>query len=217
VRLAISDTGRGMTDEVKAHLFEPFFTTKERGRGTGLGLAMVYGAVQQMGGTIDVQSTLGAGTTVRLLLPGLPDENAGSAAARPADALAARGGHETILLAEDDAAVRRLATRLLERLGYRVVPCVDGAQALEVAAQLGASLDLLLTDIVMPGMNGRVLAERLRAARPALRVVLTSGYSEDLLGDAAPGDDVHFIAKPYTSESLARKVREALDDEDTRA
>jgi two-component system, cell cycle sensor histidine kinase and response regulator CckA len=209
--LAVADTGAGMTDEVRAHVFEPFFTTKERGRGTGLGLAMVYGAVKQHGGSIEVESRLGRGTLVRIFLPALPSETP-SATLPVAPASAVVGGGETILLVEDEAAVRNLAARLLQRRGYRVIACADPGEAIAAATERDSRFDLLLTDVVMPGMNGRALADRLRELRPGLKVLLTSGYSEEMVEQrAASGATFDFISKPYSSESLARRVREVLD------
>jgi two-component system, cell cycle sensor histidine kinase and response regulator CckA len=211
VSLTVSDTGAGMTDEVKAHLFEPFFTTKERGRGTGLGLAMVYGAVKQHDGSIEVESRMGRGTQVRIFLPALPAGTASVAVTRPEGA-AAPGGGETILLVEDEVAVRHLAARVLQRRGYRVIACADAGEAVAAATDRDGRIDLLLSDIVMPGMNGRVLAERLRAVWPGLKVLLTSGYSEEMVEQRAGAEgDIDFIAKPYSPEALARRVREVLD------
>jgi two-component system, cell cycle sensor histidine kinase and response regulator CckA len=211
VSLTVTDTGSGMTDEVKTHLFEPFFTTKERGRGTGLGLAMVYGAVKQHGGSIEVESRLGRGTQVRIFLPALP-AGTESVVVTPSERAGARGGGETILLVEDEAAVRHLAARVLQRRGYRVLACADAGEAVAAATERDGQIDLLLTDVVMPGMNGRVLAERLREVWPGLKVLLTSGYSEEMAERRAlPAGDTDFIAKPYSTEALARRVREILD------
>jgi two-component system cell cycle sensor histidine kinase/response regulator CckA len=208
VVLSVSDTGHGMSDDVKARIFEPFFTTKPTGSGTGLGLAMVYGAVQQNGGWIDVRSRPGRGTTFRIFLP-----EAGAEAPLAADGAeeeAARGT-ETVLLVEDEAAVREVARAQLEALGYRVLACASAEEALAVAAGHCGPLHLLLTDVVMPGMNGRDLAQRLRTARPGVKVLFSSGYGEDVVarhGVLEAG--VFLLEKPYSLPTLARQVRQAL-------
>jgi signal transduction histidine kinase/CheY-like chemotaxis protein len=208
VVLRVRDTGKGMSREVLQRLFEPFFTTKERG--TGLGLATVHGIVKQNGGVIAVSTEEGKGTSFEVLLP-----RASAPAEPPADAAPAapaRGGSESILLVEDDPVVREMAAKALRRLGYAVVPCASGAEALAAAADRAGGAALVVTDVVMPEMNGRELAERLVAARPGLRVLFTSGYAEEVVADHGvlrPG--IQFIAKPYTPESLGAKVREVLD------
>jgi CheY-like chemotaxis protein len=211
VLLAVSDDGAGMSEEVRAHLFEPFFTTKEKGKGTGLGLAMVYGAVRQNGGHVEVSSAPGRGTTFRIYMPRIdaPAELWGARA--PA---AAAGGSETVLLVEDDAAVRAPALRMLRHLGYQVHEFASGTAALEAEPTLPAAVHLLVTDVIIPGLNGRQLADRLVARRPALRVLFTSGYTDDVIaphGVLEPG--VEFLAKPYTLETLGRRVRQVLDRE----
>jgi two-component system, cell cycle sensor histidine kinase and response regulator CckA len=207
VVLAVSDTGLGMDEETRAHVFEPFFTTKRLG--TGLGLATVYGAVSQNGGFVGVESRLGHGTTFRIYLPAVPDIcDVPVQAAQPGLSL----GTETILLVEDDALVRELARRALAGHGFRVLACGSGAEALSLAAQHQGPLDLLLTDVVMPGMNGRDLAVRLAATRPGLRTLFTSGYTDHGIvhqGLLEPG--LHFLPKPYTPQTLAEKVRAVLD------
>jgi PAS domain S-box-containing protein len=210
VCLAVSDTGAGMDEGTQAHLFEPFFTTKEVGKGTGLGLATAYGIVKQSGGYIWVYSEPGHGTTVKVYLPRV----AGTAAAQaptpePQDV---RGGGETVLLVEDAAPVRSLARRSLEARGYRVLDAADGSAALAVASAHGSAIDLLVTDVVMPGMSGRELAERLAPGRPGMKVLYTSGYTDDAMvrqGVLTAG--VAFLQKPFVPETLARKVREVLD------
>jgi two-component system cell cycle sensor histidine kinase/response regulator CckA len=213
VRLALRDTGQGMSDEVKKRLFEPFFTTKEQGRGTGLGLATTYGAVSQAGGFIDVASELGRGASFTLHFPrvasegGLPDAAAGVGAPE-----LLRGGSETVLLVEDEDAVRRVAMQLLGRLGYEVLQAADGDEALALARARKERIDLLLTDVVMPGMNGRQLAERLCPLHPETKVLYTSGYSEGAIAqNGALDEDVAFLSKPYTLLVLGRKLREVLD------
>ena len=210
VLLTVSDTGSGMNEEVREHLFEPFFTTKGPGQGTGLGLAMVYGAVQQNGGRIDVSSELNRGTTFKIYLPaakGVPQQ----APARPAVTAEMRSA--AIVLVEDDPRVRRLANAALTRLGYQVHPFASGADALRGLASLGCSPELLITDVIMPGMNGRVLAERVVALLPTIRVLFVSGYTEDFIVDRGVlKTGIEFLAKPYSIEQLARRVREVLEE-----
>ncbi len=207
-RLTVSDTGSGMTPEVLARLFEPFFTTKERGKGTGLGLATTYGIVKQSEGHISVESEPGRGSTFEILLPAVdaaPDE------AEP-PAAAPRPGGETILLVEDEPSVRRLTRMALESRGYNVLDAASGEAALELSREHGGPVDLLLTDVVMPGMNGRVLAARLVALRPGTRVLYMSGYTDDAIaghGVLDPGTE--FLQKPFTPADVARKVRAVLD------
>ena len=211
VVFSVSDDGIGMTPEVKAHLFEPFFTTKPPGKGTGLGLAMVYGAVKQTGGTVEVRSEPGRGTTVDVYLPRVN----GAARVRHAPARHEQGGgSETLLLVEDNEMVRSFARRVLRRHGYRVHDFPDGASALAAVEKLGERVRMLVTDVVMPGMNGRTLADRLRARDPDLRVLFTSGYTQDAIvhdGVLEPGIDL--LSKPYAPEDLVRRVRELLDRE----
>jgi two-component system cell cycle sensor histidine kinase/response regulator CckA len=208
--VSVRDTGHGMTDEVRSRVFEPFFTTKPAGSGTGLGLAMVYGAVQQNRGWIDVDSAPGHGTTFRIYLPvALRPATATAATAAPDDG--ALRGTETVLLVEDEAPVREVMTEQLQSLGYQVLACPSGEGALTAAATHAGAIDLLVTDLVMPGMNGRELARRLEAVRPQIRVVFTSGYGEDVVarhGVLEPG--VRFVEKPYTLRTLAERLREAL-------
>ncbi len=207
VVMTVTDTGAGMNDDVQARIFEPFFTTKPAGSGTGLGLAMVYGAVEQNGGSIDVVSKPGRGSTFRIYLP----EKRGQKAARPELQTDLPRGSETVLLVEDEAAVREVTREQLESLGYRVLSCADAAEALAACAGRADPLHLLLTDVVMPGMNGRELAERLTRGRPGLRVLYTSGYGEDVIarhGVLEPG--VLLLQKPYPLTKLAGLVRTAL-------
>ena len=210
VMLAISDTGQGMSDEVKEHVFEPFFTTKERGRGTGLGLATTYGAVKQSGGSIEVSSEVGIGTTIKIYLPRVEEDASPPVKdGRPQDM---RGGSESVLLVEDEDAVRNLGVQILERLGYRVLQARNGAEAIALAQGYGDRIDLLLTDVVMPGMSGRELATALVLQHPEMRVLYTSGYTDDAIGKHGVLDEgVSFIGKPYTPLALARKVREVID------
>jgi two-component system, cell cycle sensor histidine kinase and response regulator CckA len=208
VALTVSDTGVGMDEHVRAHLFEPFFTTKELGRGTGLGLATVYGIVRQSGGTIQVASQPREGSAFTVYFPRAAASDLGAIA--PAAPPEAPGGSETVLVAEDEAAVRHLVCRVLRGKGYRVLEASDGEAALQVAGKAG-TIDLLVTDLVMPGLGGAALAARLVAARPALRVVFITGYAPEAVerqGDLAVGSGL--LEKPFTADQLARKVREAL-------
>ena len=212
VLLAVSDTGVGMDAATQKHLFEPFFTTKEVGKGTGLGLATVYGIVKQSGGYIWVYSEQGHGTTVKVYLPRV----AGAAEPLPAAEAAPelRRGTETVLLVEDAAPVRTLARKSLESCGYRVLDAADGRAALELSAGHAGGIDILVTDVVMPGMSGRELAERLAPLRPGMRVLYTSGYTDDaMVHQGVLRSGVAFLQKPFVPESLARKVREVLDGE----
>ena len=205
VMLAVTDSGVGMDAAVSERIFEPFFTTKEVGKGTGLGLSTVYGIVQQSGGTIDVWSEPGRGTRFSIYLPGVDEP----ADASPGPEALPRGGTETVLLCEDEPALRQLAREVLEEYGYTVLEAGDGREALDVAAAHAGSIDLLVTDVVMPRMNGRELAARLTAAR-SLRVVYMSGYTETHpIRGRAPG--AAFLQKPFSPLVLARTVRAVLD------
>jgi PAS domain S-box-containing protein len=208
VMIGVTDTGGGIGPAVLARVFEPFFTTKEVGKGSGLGLSMVYGFVRQSGGHIRIYSEVGHGTTVRLYLPRAA-EGGPQAPAAPQESAT---GTETILLVEDDALVREVAARQIRGLGYEVVEAGDGAAALKLV-EGGVEFDLLLTDVVMPGgMNGRELAEEVRKLRPAVKVLYTSGYPESVIvhqGTLDPG--VVLLAKPYRRSELARKIRAVLD------
>lgn len=209
VMLTVSDTGVGMREDVRQRIFEPFFTTKEEGRGTGLGLPTVYGIVQQMGGTIAVESQPGAGTTFQFLFPQLDaDEPASPPAGSPA--AASRGG-ETVVVVEDNPGVRAYVREVLSELGYQVIEAKDANSALEQLAGWKGPVHLLLTDVVLPGMDGRELASRVLQTMPQVRVLYMSGYAEDRLsGPAAPEDGLAHLPKPFTAEALAAKVREVL-------
>jgi two-component system, cell cycle sensor histidine kinase and response regulator CckA len=213
--LAVADTGVGMSADVQSHVFEPFFTTKEAGKGTGLGLSTVYGIVKQSGGYVWVTSAVGRGTTFEVWLPAVPgDVDPRDLLPTPARgvALAAPGGRETVLLAEDEGPVREFVRDVLADAGYRVLDAEDPASALRLAAAHDGALHLLLTDVVMPGGTGRRLAESLLRARPAARVLYMSGYTDHtvfrhgLLEEGTP-----FLQKPFTPDALLAKVREALD------
>ena len=212
VRLAVRDTGHGIAPDHLPHVFEPFFTTKDVGRGTGLGLATVFGIVQQHGGTIDLASRVGVGTTVEVLLPRIASAPA-QAAPEPAGVPAGGGGGETLLLVEDDASVRALARRVLEREGYRVLEASSAVAALEVWAARRAEIALVLTDMVMPGgIGGREMGERMLADRPDLPIVYSSGYTEDVLGDLSTlRGNARMLDKPYEPVALVRAVRGCLE------
>jgi CheY-like chemotaxis protein len=211
VMLSVSDTGHGMSEEVKAQIFEPFFTTKERGSGTGLGLAPTYGAVHQAGGSIEVYTEVGIGTTFKVFLPRVEE-----AAAEPLkeDRPAALPGRtETVLIVEDEDILRCLCVRILERLGYRVLQARNGDEAIAEAQGYGDRIDLLLTDVVMPGMNGAELATQLVLHYPEMKVLFTSGYTEDVISHhGVLAEGVSFIGKPYTPSALGRKVREIIGE-----
>ncbi|NLH47759.1 MAG: PAS domain S-box protein [Myxococcales bacterium] len=212
VMLAISDNGCGMSEQVKRHLFEPFFTTKEKGKGTGLGLATIYGAVKQAGGSIEVYSELNQGTTVKVYLPRVIGTTETVSETIPLTNLPT--GQEQLLLVEDEAIVRDLAVRVLSRLGYRLLHCANAEQALNAAKEFPDKISLLITDVIMPGMNGKMLAMELLKTRPEIRVLFTSGYTENVIVHHGVLDEgIHFIGKPYTPQTLARKVREVLDRE----
>jgi len=214
VALSVRDTGRGLSDVERTRLFEPFFTTKDVGEGTGLGLATVYGAVQQNGGAITVESELGKGTTFRILLPRVDSAPVADAAATNARKSTGgiRGGTETIMLVEDEPSVLELAQRTLQHLGYNVLPCGGADEALRTFGEYQNRVQLLVTDVVMPRMNGKELAARITAREPGVAVLFTSGYGENIIAKQGVIDDgIHFIGKPYRPEDLARRVRSLLD------
>ncbi len=209
VALSVSDTGVGMDAETQSHLFEPFFTTKPVDEGTGLGLAMVYGLVRQHGGFIEVQSAVGRGTTVRVLLP---SQGATAAAGAPEGAAPELTGSETILVAEDEAELRRAAARVLARHGYRVLEAANGAEALAVARAHRGAIALVVADVVMPSLGGPQLLRALRAEGDPVRVLFTSGYTErDAQETQRLEAGLPFLAKPWTIADLLRRVREVLD------
>jgi two-component system cell cycle sensor histidine kinase/response regulator CckA len=209
VCLTVTDSGIGMDAETKARAFEPFFTTKEKGKGTGLGLSTVYGVVKQSGGYIDIYSAPGAGTTFKIYLPRVDDAITTDA---PIGAATSFTGNETILLAEDESSLRTLTRNTLELCGYKVLEAKDGLEALEVSERFKGPIDLLLTDMVMPGMGGRQLAQELTRRRPEIRLAYMSGYTGQAVGSQGPVDPGSvFLLKPFTREMLTRKIREALD------
>ena len=209
--LRVRDTGIGIEGEVLEHIFDPFFTTKEIGKGTGLGLSMVYAIIKQHAGWVDVESSPGRGTSCSVFLPTCDEE--GVVDEPEAGTRAANAGTETVLVVEDEHSVRSLVRNLLSSKGYRVLEAENGVRALEIWTKRGESIDLLLSDMVMPGgLSGLDLARQFRQDRPGLRVLLTSGYSDESLGlDFSAMDGIDFMSKPYHPERLARQVRECLD------
>jgi CheY-like chemotaxis protein len=209
VLLAVSDTGVGMDEAVKARIFEPFFTTKPLGKGTGLGLSVIYGIVKQSGGTIWVYSEPGKGSTFKIYLPMVQDEKAAGviSSAEPI-----RGGSETILVVEDEALVRELVREVLEAEGYNVIVAARGQEAIDICRQHTDPIDLLITDLVMPEMSGRELTERLTGECRDLKVLYMSGYTDDaVVRHGLLEASNAFLQKPFTPEDLARRVRLALD------
>jgi CheY-like chemotaxis protein len=208
--LTLTDTGCGMSPEVQARIFEPFFTTKGVGKGTGLGLAVVHGIVQQSGGHLEVCSMPGVGTTFKVYLPAVEAPASARLADEPAPPPSGRG--ETVLLVEDEEAVRAVSVLLLESLGYRVLEAASAEEALRLVGAGRHKLDLLLTDVVMPGRNGRELAEALRRQDPGLKVLFQSGYTgEVVVGHGIVEAEKAFLQKPFTLDTLAKKVRAVLD------
>jgi two-component system cell cycle sensor histidine kinase/response regulator CckA len=210
VMLAVSDSGVGMSPETVAHIFEPFYTTKESGRGTGLGLSTVYGIVKQSGGYIWVYSEPGKGTTFKVYLPRVAEQ----VEAKP-DAVEipeAGKGSETILLVEDEEAVRELASRILFAKGYSVVAAKSTKEAEQLSEKYGGKIHLLLTDIIMPGTSGRELARRITARHPRTRVLYMSGYTDNVLAQGGVLEaGLSFLQKPFTPGALVQKVRDVLD------
>jgi len=207
--LSVTDTGCGMDAETQSRVFEPFFTTKEKDKGTGLGLSTVYGIVKQSGGNIWIYSEPGRGTTCKIYLPRV-SAPAIEAARKPVSE--APTGSETVLVVEDEDAVRRLAERILRAVGYRVLTAANGGEALLLCERHPGEIALLLTDVVMPQMSGRDLAERLDKVLPGLRVLYMSGYADSAIVHHGVIDpDTRFIGKPFSAAALARKVREVLD------
>jgi nitrogen-specific signal transduction histidine kinase/CheY-like chemotaxis protein len=214
IMLAVGDTGVGMTRDTREHAFDPFFTTKEAGKGTGLGLATVYGIVKQSGGYVWIYSEPGRGTTLKLYFP---EVSAAAAFTNSADHVATskvgQRGSETILLVEDEEAVRGLTSRILQKQGYRVLPAQHGREAMDIATREEGVIHLVLTDIVMPGMNGRGLVEKLAGIRPTIKSLYMSGYTDDDIvrrGFVEPSKS--FLQKPFTSQGLLQTVRKVLDE-----
>lgn len=210
VMLTVSDTGSGISDEVKARIFEPFFTTKGVGAGTGLGLAVVHGIIKQSDGLIEVDSKVGAGTTFKIYFPAVKDQPEAEKADTPRQA---RSGDETILLVEDDSGVRTLTTRILKMNGYKVLSARHGEEALEIAAEQGNNISLLISDVVMPGMGGVELTKTLLTRFPKIKVLFLSGYTNDaVVRHGILHDEVAFLQKPFSPGALADKIRAILDE-----
>jgi len=215
VMLAMSDTGMGMDKETQSQIFEPFFTTKDTGEGTGLGLSAVYGIIKQSGGDIRVYSEPEKGTIFKIYLPRMEQD---VEPVQAGDAMAGQlGGSETVLLVEDNDLVRKVSRRVLEQYGYRVLEAEDGDKALMVSEQHQGLIDLMVTDVVMPGMSGKELAERLKVLRPEMKVLYMSGYTDNaVVRRGVTGPDVAFLEKPFTPDVLAGKVRQVLDEKERR-
>jgi len=210
VRMTVSDTGHGMDQEVQAHIFEPFFTTKEPGKGTGLGLSTAYGIVKQSGGNIWVYSEPGEGTTFKIYLPCVEEETEPITAREVLREIPR--GTETVLVVEDEEQVRELLQRILEANGYHVLAAAEGEEALTLARQHKRPIQMMVTDVVMPKMNGKKLATFMLKQRPEMKVLYMSGYTDEAIvhhGVLEPGTP--FLEKPFTPETLSRKLREILD------
>ena len=209
VLIAVSDNGHGMDAETRRRIFEPFFTTKEKGKGTGLGLATVYGMIKQTGGDIWVYSEPGRGSTFKLYFPRVAEPVSDSLEGETAPAK--RAGGQTVLVVEDEPSVRDLTVRILQQLGYEILTASGGPEALELCQTYPGTIDLLLTDVVMPGMSGRQLADQLLLERPDIKVLFLSGYTENTVVHHGVLDaGVNFLPKPFSRESLARKLRDVL-------
>ena len=208
--MTVSDTGVGIDPEIRDRIFEPYFTTKDMEKGTGLGLATVYGIVDQSGGSIEVESESGVGTTFRVCLPRAPEAPPADVDPLPRSMAAVSG--ETVLLTEDEDTIREALAEYLESVGLEVLQAGDGREALEVAAHHRGTIDLLVTDLVMPRMNGPDLAKHLLAERDDLKVIYVSGYTpEAMLEYGVSGDDAVFLQKPFLLDELADTIREVLD------
>jgi two-component system, cell cycle sensor histidine kinase and response regulator CckA len=208
VMIAVSDNGQGMDRETQARIFEPFFTTKEKGKGTGLGLSTVYGIIKQSGGYVFVQSEIGRGTFFTIYFPRI-DEPCDAIGAAPVS-VAASGGNETVLLVEDEESVRQLVRETLESRGYRVLEAASGDAALALAASHQETIHLVITDVVKPGLSGHDLARQLLAKRPGIKIIYLSGYAQDAFPTPSAEAQKAFLQKPFTLQSLSRKVREIL-------
>jgi CheY-like chemotaxis protein len=211
IMLAISDTGCGMDEQLQAHIFEPFFTTKETGKGTGLGLSTVYGIIKQHGGSIFVYSERNHGSVFKVFFPRVEGDEYSVESSR-SGVSEVQQGLETILVAEDSEVVRLLACDLLESFGYRVLAAESPERCIAMARNFAGTIDLLVTDVIMPGMNGKELYQALREVRPALKVLFMSGYTSNVIGQHGVLDQEEaFVQKPFTIQSLSEKVRQVLD------
>jgi CheY-like chemotaxis protein len=210
VLLIISDTGSGIEEANLPHIFEPFFTTKNPGKGTGLGLATVYGIVKQSGGSIQVETEIGKGTKFKILLPRIQEMETGKPAAGGETRVEMPKGSETILVVEDQEMVRDLACQILRMQGYQVLQAADGNTAISLCQEYGDPIDLILTDVVMPQMSGRQMIEKISPLHPNIKVLYMSGYSKDAVQQSGLDSQIAFIHKPFSSAALAYKVREAL-------
>jgi two-component system cell cycle sensor histidine kinase/response regulator CckA len=211
VVIEVADTGTGMAKEIQSKIFDPFFTTKPVGQGTGLGLATVYGIVKQSGGFITVDSELGHGTTFRIYLPRQKADAAHPAEAVPAPMARDVTGQDTILLVEDEEAVRSFAARALRMRGYNVLEAGGGEEALEIVRNGKPAIDLLITDVVMPNMDGPTLVRHVKELKPELRVIFMSGYAEEAFRrNDQNSEDIHFLPKPFGLKQLAAKVKDVL-------
>jgi two-component system, cell cycle sensor histidine kinase and response regulator CckA len=211
VRLAVSDSGTGIDKETLPHIFEPFFTTKARGKGTGLGLATVYGIVKQAGGDINIYSETGIGTTFKIYFPRFDRDKLDSGGAATGKEVAP-GGVENILVVEDNETVREVTVNILKSKGYNVFAAGDGEQALYLAENLTRNLDMLVTDVVMTGMTGRELAQKMAALKPQVKILFVSGYTDDVIAQHGVLEkDVNFLQKPFSATALLKKVRAILD------
>jgi CheY-like chemotaxis protein len=210
VAMSFIDTGSGMAAKIKEHIFEPFFTTKERGKGTGLGLATVYGIVRQHGGYINVNSEVGMGTTFKIYLPrvdGIPENLVTSKVIQKF-----KEGNETVVIAEDNEGVRELTSDILTKSGYCVLTASNTDDLLQTIQDYNGSIDLLLTDVIMPGLNGRELYDRLKDSYPSLKVIFMSGYTDDVIAHHGILEEgVDFIQKPFSVNILTDKLRKVLD------
>jgi CheY-like chemotaxis protein len=210
VVLTVSDSGTGMDAETQKQIFDPFFTTKEVGKGTGLGLSTVYGIVKQSEGSIWVYSELGTGTTFKVYLPRV--DEVGEAEEFAGDSRSVPGGSETILLVEDEELLRSLAVQILEEFGYAVVTASNGEEGLRICQEFKGRIDLVISDVVMPRMSGRELAEHISVLRPETRVLFMSGYTDDaIVRHGILEEQMPFIQKPFLPDALALKAREMLD------
>jgi CheY-like chemotaxis protein len=210
VMLAVSDNGIGIDEETKQRIFEPFFTTKGVGKGTGLGLSTVYGIVKQSGGNVWVYSEVGEGTTFKIYFPRVEEDV--KAVEKINGSTGFQVGTETILLVEDEEVVRKLSHDILKTCGYEVIEAKNGLDAIKISEQAGLQIDLLLTDVVMPQMGGRELAVKLSLKYPKMKVLFTSGYTDDaIVRHGIIDEGTNFIQKPFTLDALIEKVRETLD------